>query len=119
MTLTANESGKQRKLRIRKQLLQVLQTRCKKVFDLKKPKPLKVGIKEDFAKEFPDLTEKDLKTFFNFWCGRKPYLESIQKSKNRYDLNGKVAGLVSVLDKTEARARLEIREHRKSKRLPK
>ncbi|MBU2711622.1 ProQ/FINO family protein [Zooshikella harenae] len=65
-----------------------------KAFDIKCPKPLKVGIKEDLLK-VTDVSEGQVKQGLRWYCHRSVYEKTLKQGAVRIDQFGEPAGLVS------------------------
>ncbi|MGI0117542.1 ProQ/FINO family protein [Zooshikella sp. RANM57] len=65
-----------------------------KAFDIKSPKPLKVGIKEDLLK-IADVSEGQIKQGLRWYCHRSVYEKTLKQGAMRIDQFGEPAGFVS------------------------
>ena len=91
----------------RSALVQLCQ-RWPKCFDLKNPRPLKLGIAHDLTRELGEAAlRQELKSALNVYCGNVSYLSKLRAGTSRIDLHGKEVGLVSHEDEQRAAARLK------------
>jgi ProP effector len=82
--------------------------RWPKCFDLKNPRPLKIGIAHDITRELGVAPLRpELKGALNLYCGTLGYLSTLRTGTSRLDLQGNEAGAVSREDELRAAARLK------------
>jgi sRNA-binding protein len=84
-------------------MLAMLCQRYPNCFDLKNPRPLKVGIAHDLAGA---VSLPELKIALNMYCGNLAYLSALRVGAPRLDLQGKEVGIVDREDEQRATARL-------------
>ncbi|MBV5311141.1 ProQ/FinO family protein, partial [Chromatium okenii] len=75
-------------------------------FNLSKPRPLKVGIRQDLLAAGHDL--KTLRCVIGAYCRRRAYLKAMQTGAMRIDLQGQPAGEVTEADAVDARDKLAL-----------
>jgi ProP effector len=82
--------------------------RWPKCFDLKNPRPLKIGIAHDLTHELGEAALRpELKGALNLYCGNPGYLSTLRVGTSRLDLHGNEVGVVSREDELRAVARLK------------
>jgi ProP effector len=82
--------------------------RWPKCFDLKNPRPLKIGIAHDLTHELGEAELRpELKGALNLYCGSLGYLSNLRADTSRLDLHGNEVGFVSREDEVRAAARLK------------
>jgi ProP effector len=81
--------------------------RWPKCFDLKNPRPLKIGIAHDLTRELGEAELRpELKGALNLYCGHPGYLSTLRAGTSRLDLHGNEVGFVSREDEQRAAARV-------------
>jgi sRNA-binding protein len=75
-------------------------------FDLNKPRPLKIGIRQDLLATGHDL--KTLRCVIGAYCRRRAYLKAMVAGAIRIDLQGQPAGEVTESDAADARDKLAL-----------
>jgi len=65
------------------------------VFFGAKPKPLKIGIREDLLARFPGTDSARLSRWLKIWTGNRFYLLAIASGHARHDLAGKSVVMIS------------------------
>jgi sRNA-binding protein len=98
-----SESTKANILRLQAQLTE----RWPELFNLQKPLPLAIGIREALVETLPDFTEKTISRFLASWCKRPRYLAALTANSNRFGLTG-AQGTVTLEQATLAAERLNI-----------
>ncbi|WP_167855975.1 ProQ/FINO family protein [Natronospirillum operosum] len=84
------------------------------LFDLKAPKPLKIGIHVSLAED-GKLSKTKIRRALNFYVRQLAYIRAVSEGGKRYDLQGE-AGEVSAEDAAHAKARVEEIEARRAAR---
>lgn len=84
------------------------------LFDLKAPKPLKIGIHVSLAED-GKLSKTKIRRALNFYVRQLAYIRAVAAGGKRYDLQGE-AGEVSAEDAAHAQARVEEIEAKRAAR---
>lgn len=85
------------------------------LFDIKAPKPLKIGIHVSLAED-GKLSKTKIRRALNYYVQQLSYIRAVAAGGKRYDLNGE-AGDVSAEDAEHAQARVkDIEAKRKARR---
>lgn len=72
-----------------KKALRQLEKRFPKVFNLKHPKPLALGIREDIFMSETGMSKKSIRKALTFYCGSHQYLQCLKEGVKRHALSGK------------------------------
>lgn len=72
-------------------------------------KPLALRIDKSIAERFPEFDRKSLRNALHMYTASTRYLKSVERSKERYDLDGNVAGEVTEEQRAHAAATLKER----------
>lgn len=72
-------------------------------------KPLALRIDKSIAERFPEFDRKNLRIALHMFTNTTRYLKSVERSKERFDLDGQAAGEVTDEQRTHAAATLKER----------
>ena len=87
-------------------MLKLLIARCPNSLSGDKPRPLAIGIAEDFAAAAPDLDPVAITAALQIYCSQVAYHRAIVRCSCRIDAGGAVVGFVSRRAKLHALAQL-------------
>ena len=83
-----------------KKSFRLLERKFPKAFNLKRPKPLAIGIRDEIFLSGIDMSKKSIRKALTFYCGCHQYLQCIKEDVSRINLSGKPSD--SKVTKTEA-----------------
>lgn len=84
-----------------KKYFRELENKFKKAFNLKRPKPLAIGIRDEIFLSGIDMSKKSIRKALIFYCGSHQYLQCIKEGAQRVGLSGNPTGDVVTADEAK------------------
>src|SRR5262245_50086690 len=78
------------------------------VFESKRPRPLKIGTREDMLARYPHADQHEIAAWLSPWTRTSEYLKQLTRSKHRYDLDGMEVGEIRETERAYARFTLAM-----------
>ena len=117
----ANEQSKDAKLKKREQNLAAMQQLLDaypEIFNLKSPRPIKIGIHDEISTT-EDLSKTKVRRGLASYVRQTAYLKSIVEGASRINIKGEADGVVTAEEASHAQEQLQQRfKHKKPARKP-